>query len=86
MSGFIIIFSSEEGYADARGNNAYGYYCGKVHYQSGLKNSVNYPNCTFDRYHEKVKVYKHYNNALKTAEKVLKYCCEVKSYSIIPNE
>lgn len=84
MSGFIIIFSSEENYAEVRGNNAYGFYCGKVHYQSMVKNSVNYPSCTDDRHHEKVKIYKHYKNALKTAEKVRKDCCEVKSYSIIP--
>jgi|GEM_PF-4153766 len=84
MSGFIIVFSSEEDYAEVRGNNVYGYYCGKVHYQSGRKNSVDYPSCTDERYHEKVKIYKYYKNALKTAEKVLKDCWEVKSYSIIP--
>ena len=83
MSGFIILFSDED-YAEMRGNNAYGYYCGKIHYQSGLKNSVNYPSCTDDINHEKVKVYKKYNNALNTAERVLKDCWEVKSYSIIP--
>lgn len=63
-------------------NNPYGYYLGKVHYQSGLKNSVNYPSCTDDESHEGIKIYKTYDNALKTAERVLKDCVYVKSYEI----
>jgi len=63
-------------------DNAYGYYLGKIHYQSGVKNSVNYPSCTDDKSYPKIKIYKTYDIALKTVERVMRDCMYVKSFEI----
>jgi DNA modification methylase len=77
--GYRIQFFDDSSF---RGDNPYGFYLGKVHYQTGLKNEVNYPSCTGDESHPKIKIYKTYQNALKTAERVLKDCYYVESFEI----
>lgn len=76
--GYILYFS------DGCSDNPYGYYLGKIHYQSGVKNAVNYPSCTDEKDHPKIKVYKTEKNALKTAETVVRDCHYVTEFELIP--
>lgn len=73
-------------FSDGCVDNPYGYYLGKIHRQRGTKNSVNYPSCTDEKNHPKVKLYKTYANALKTAQMVESECDYVKSFEIIEVE
>lgn len=83
MTGYIIVTSTEE-YAEVKGNNLYGYYTGKIHYRSGMKNSVNFPGHTDDIKSPLIKIYSSQERALNVAAKILKVCRYVKSYSIEP--